>query len=68
MGVNAEGKKELLAMHDGYRESADSWNELLFDLKQLGLTVDPKWAMARWDFGELYRRFLHDSDATLPGA
>jgi putative transposase len=31
-------------MVDGYRESADSWKELLLDLKQRGLTVDPKLA------------------------
>lgn len=42
IGANADGKKELLAMVDGYRESADSWKELLLDLKQRGLTVDPK--------------------------
>ena len=32
-------------MVDGYRESADSWKELLLDLKQRGLTVDPKLAV-----------------------
>lgn len=42
IGATADGKKELLAMSDGYRESADSWKELLLDLKQRGLTVDPK--------------------------
>jgi transposase-like protein len=45
IGANADGKKELLAMVDGYRESADSWKELLLDLKQRGLTVDPKLAV-----------------------
>jgi len=45
IGANAEGKKELLAMVDSYRESADSGKELLLDLKQRGLTVDPKLAV-----------------------
>lgn len=33
IGPTADGKKELLAMSDGYRESAESWKELLLDLK-----------------------------------
>lgn len=45
IGVTVDGKKELLAMLDGYRESAESWKELLLDLKQRGLTVDPKVAV-----------------------
>jgi putative transposase len=45
IGATADGKKELLAMSDGYRESADSWQELLLDLKQRGLTIEPKVAV-----------------------
>jgi transposase-like protein len=45
IGATVDGKKELLAMLDGYRESAESWKELLLDLKQRGLTVDPKVAV-----------------------
>jgi putative transposase len=45
IGATAEGKKELLAMLDGYRESTESWKELLLDLKQRGLTIDPKVAI-----------------------
>jgi putative transposase len=45
IGATADGKKELLAMSDGYRESAESWKELLLDLKQRGLTIDPKVAV-----------------------
>jgi len=44
MGATAEGKKELIAIHDGHRESAQSWRELLLDCKSRGLTVDPKLA------------------------
>lgn len=45
IGATVDGKKELLAMLDGYRESAESWKELLLDLKERGLTVDPKAAV-----------------------
>ena len=42
MGATADGQKELIAVLDGYRESEQSWSELLLDLKQRGLTIDPK--------------------------
>jgi transposase-like protein len=45
IGATVDGKKELVAMLDGYRESAESWKELLLDLKQRGLTVDPSVAI-----------------------
>lgn len=45
MGATAEGEKELIAVIDGYRESKQSWMELLLDLKQRGLIVDPKLAI-----------------------
>ena len=44
MGATAEGKKELIAVADGYRESEQSWYELLQDVKQRGLTRAPKLA------------------------
>ncbi|MCP3914877.1 MAG: IS256 family transposase [bacterium] len=44
MGATADGKKELVAVQDGYRESEQSWKELLLDLKARGLDVDPKLA------------------------
>ncbi|MBI4566708.1 MAG: IS256 family transposase [Planctomycetes bacterium] len=44
IGATAEGKKELVAIQDGERESEQSWYELLLDLKKRGLTVDPKLA------------------------
>ncbi|MCC6682652.1 MAG: IS256 family transposase [Phycisphaeraceae bacterium] len=44
MGATAEGKKELIAIADGYRESEQSWKSLLLDVKQRGLTVDPSLA------------------------
>ena len=44
MGATPEGKKELIAVADGYRESEQSWKELLLDVKVRGLVVDPKLA------------------------
>ena len=41
IGATPEGKKELVALADGYRESEDSWRELLLALKSRGLKVDP---------------------------
>ncbi len=46
MGATAEGKKELIAVADGHRESEQSWYTLLLDCKQRGLTLDPKVATA----------------------
>jgi transposase-like protein len=45
MGATADGNKHLIAVADGYRESKQSWLELLLDLKQRGLTVPPKLAI-----------------------
>lgn len=45
IGVNPDGKKELVAMTDGYRESEISWKEVLLDLKRRGLAIDPKLAI-----------------------
>lgn len=45
MGATADGQKELIAVLDGYRESEQSWSELLIDLKQRGLTMAPKIAV-----------------------
>ena len=46
MGATADGKKELIAVLDGFRESEQSWAELLRGVKRRGLTVDPKLATA----------------------
>jgi len=44
MGATEDGRKELIAISDGYRESTQSWRELLLEAKQRGLTADPKLA------------------------
>ncbi len=59
MGVTEKGNKELIAIQDGFRESKESWLELLRNLK--GLKVAPKvavgdgalgfWAALREVFG-----------------
>jgi transposase-like protein len=41
-----EGKKELVGLNDGVRESAQSWRELLLDLKRRGLAMGPELAVA----------------------
>lgn len=46
VGAKFNGEKELLAMVTGYRESEDSWKELLLDLRERGMTIDPKLAIA----------------------
>jgi transposase-like protein len=41
IGATADGRKELVAIDDGFRESADSWRSLLRELKRRGLTQGP---------------------------
>ncbi len=41
IGVREDGRKELLAVEDGYRESTDSWAEVLRDLKARAIN-EPK--------------------------
>jgi len=41
IGVREDGRKELLAVEDGYRESTDSWAEVLRDLDKRGMS-EPK--------------------------
>jgi putative transposase len=60
IGVTSSGQKEVVAIEDGYRESKDSWQSLLRDLKSRGLTKGPKvatgdgalgfWAALREEF------------------
>ena len=62
MGATRDGRKELVAVIDGFRESKQSWYELLIDLKNRGLTIAPRvaigdgalgfWAALREVFGE----------------
>src|SRR5208282_3944084 len=45
IGATPEGKKELIGFQTGMRESAQSWKELLVDLKARGLAVAPQAAI-----------------------
>ena len=51
MGATEDGRKELVGIWDGYRESGQSWRELLLDLKRLGLTIGPKLAVGDGGLG-----------------
>src|SRR6056297_410083 len=46
VGATFNGDKELLAITNGVRESEASWKELLLDLKDRGMSEDPKLAIA----------------------
>ena len=46
IGATPEGKKELVGLIDGVRESAQSWRELLLDLRRRGLAIAPELAVA----------------------
>ena len=46
IGATPEGKKELVGLIDGVRESALSWKQLLLDLKRRGLEAGPQLAIA----------------------
>src|SRR5205085_4236033 len=46
IGATPGGKKELIGFTDGMRESAQSWRDLLLDLKRRGLVAAPELAVA----------------------
>ena len=46
IGATPEGKKEFVGLIDGVRESAQSWRELLLDLRRRGLSMAPELAVA----------------------
>jgi putative transposase len=46
IGATADGRKHLIAVVDGERESTESWRELLLDVKARGLKRAPKIAVA----------------------
>jgi putative transposase len=77
MGATADGKKELIAVLDGFRESEQAWKELLQDVKRRGLAADPKvacadgalgfWAAARkvWPATREQRCWVHKTANVL---
>jgi putative transposase len=77
MGATADGKKELIAIADGYRESEQSWKELLLDVKARGLGIEPHlaigdgalgfWKAMRqvWDTAKEQRCWVHKTANVL---
>ena len=51
IGALEDGAKELIAVVDGYRESTQSWRELLQQLKRQGLQTAPKLAIGDGSLG-----------------
>ena len=45
IAADALGNKDIVGLMDGYRESAQSWKELLLDLKRRGLQAGPELAV-----------------------
>ena len=45
VGATKDGRKELIAIEGGFRESELSWTEVLIDLKHRGLTEAPELAV-----------------------
>ena len=59
IGADAHGKKELLAIEDGYRESTQSWRELLLRLRdENGVTIAPELATGDGALG--FWKALHE--------
>lgn len=62
LGATPEGKKELVGFQVGVRESAQSWRELLVDIKARGLNVPPEIAVGDGAMG-----FWKALDEVFPG-
>ena len=62
IGATPEGKKELVGFQVGVRESAQSWRELLVDLKARGLAAAPEIAVGDGAMG-----FWKALDEVFPG-
>lgn len=62
LGATPEGKKELVGFQVGLRESAQSWRELLVDIKARGLAVPPEIAVGDGAMG-----FWKALDELFPG-
>jgi putative transposase len=62
LGATPEGKKELVGFQVGVRESAQSWRELLVDIKARGLSVPPEVAVGDGAMG-----FWKALDEAFPG-
>ena len=61
IGATPEGRKELVGFQIGVRESAQSWRELLVDVKRRGLAIAPEIAV-----GDSALGFWKALDEVLP--
>jgi putative transposase len=68
IGVNEQGRKELLAMDEGYRESTAAWTEVLRSLKERGITEAPLLAMGPGDLHRAHLAVLQIAQAQSSGA
>lgn len=59
IGADEWGNKDVLGLIDGFRESTQSWRELLLDLKRRGLETAPKLAVGDGAMG--FRAALHEA-------
>src|ERR1700685_2682847 len=62
IGATREGKKERIGFQVGVRESAQSWRELLIDVKRRGLKITPEIAVGDGALG-----FWKAIDEVFPG-
>jgi putative transposase len=62
IGATPEGKKELVGFQAGVRESAQSWRELLVEIKRRGLSIAPEIAVGDGALG-----FWKALDELFPG-
>jgi transposase-like protein len=79
IGATESGSKELVAIQDGFKESTESWREVLVDLQQRGLTSEPAvivgdgalglWAAVRevWPSSRQQRCWVHKTVNVLAG-
>jgi len=51
IGATKDGRKELIALEGGYRESEHSWSSILVDLKRRGLLEEPRLAIGDGSLG-----------------
>jgi transposase-like protein len=77
IGATEGGTKELVAIQDGFKESTESWREVLLDLKQRGLESAPEvivgdgalglWAAVRqeWPTSRQQRCWVHKTGNVL---
>ena len=74
IGARPDGAKELLAVEDGYRESAESWKTLLRDLRRRGMAA-PVVELTRFrgvclagrQGGERCRKHIHHTRPSIGG-